>query len=124
MGAFTALKVEIDEDREQLKTLMSNQHIDESRLRKAGGWIAEQLAEFKLEVDDDAKGRLRRLERLEALAIGIDGKIALWRALDAAAQSNTELRRIDYQRLLQRGRDQRERVEHLRLEAAREALTA
>jgi hypothetical protein len=123
-SSLTALKEEIEEDREQLRTLMAKQHIEESRLRKAGGWIAEQLTELKLEVEDDAKGRLRRLERLEALAIGIDGKIALWDALDAAADSNTELEGIDYERLSQRGRDQRARVETLRLQAAREALAA
>ena len=44
------------------------------------------------------------MERLEALAIGIDGKIALWDALDAA-DSNTELGGIDYQHLIQRDRD-------------------
>ena len=123
-GSLTTLKTEIEEDREQLKTLMANQHIEESRVRKAGGWIAERLAELKLEVDDEATGRLRRLERLEALAIGIDGKIALWRALAVTASANAELAGIDYERLTQRGRDQRARVETLRVEAAREALAA
>jgi hypothetical protein len=123
-GPLAALKAEIEEDRDQLKTLMAKQQIEESRVRKAGGWIAERLAALKLGVDDDAHGRLRRLERLEALAIGIDGKIALWGALDAAASSNAELAGIDYERLTQRGRDQRARVETLRVEAAREALAA
>jgi hypothetical protein len=123
-SSLSALKVEIEEDREHLKSLMAKQHIEESRVRKASGWIAEHLAELKLEVDDDAKGRLRRLERLEALAIGIDGKIALWRALDAAARTNAELGGIDYERLSQRGQDQRARVETLRLQAASEALAA
>jgi hypothetical protein len=123
-ASLIALKAEIEEDREQLKALMASQHIEESRVRKAGSWIVEGLSEFKLEVDDDAKGRLRRLERLEALAIGIDGKIALWLALDAAAPSNSELGGMDYGRLTKRGQDQRARVETLRLQAAREALAA
>jgi hypothetical protein len=121
-STLTALRAEIEEDREQLKRLMATQHIEESRVRKASGWIAERLAELKLEVDDDDKGGLRRLERLEALAIGIDGKIALWRALAAAARTNTELGGMDYEHLSQRGQDQRARVEALRLEAVREAL--
>ena len=103
---------------------MARQHIEESRVRKAGGWIADRIAEIKLEVDDDEKGGLRRLERLEALAIGIDGKIALWRALEAAARTNAELGQLDYERLSQRARDQRARVETLRVQAAREALAA
>jgi hypothetical protein len=123
-GPLNVLKTEIEDDREQLKALMAKHRIEESRVRKAGGWIAERLAELKLEVDDDAKGRLRRLERLEALAMGIDGKIALWGALDAAAGTHTEPGGLDYERLTQRGRDQRARVETLRLQAAREALAA
>jgi len=123
-ASLTALRTEIDEDRGELKTLMGNQHIQESRVRKAGGWIAEGLAELKLEADDDPTGGLRRLERLEALAIGIDGKLALWRALDAAAGSCTELGGIDYERLIQRALDQRARVEALRLQAAHDALAA
>ena len=75
--SLVALKSEVEEDREQLKTLMTRQNIEESRLRKAEGWIADRLAELKLEVDDDATGRLRRLERLEALAIGIGNVLAL-----------------------------------------------
>jgi len=122
--ALNALKTEIAEDREQLKALMASQQIEESRVRKAGSWFAEQVAEMKLEVDDDENGPLRRLERLEALEIGIDGKIALWRALDVAAKSNSDLRRLDYVRLRQRGEDQRARVESMRLNAASAALAA
>ena len=122
--ALNTLKTEIAEDREQLKALMASQQIEESRVRKAGSWFAEQVAEMKLEVDDDENGPLRRLERLEALEIGIDGKIALWRALDVAAKSNSDLRRLDYVRLRQRGEDQRARVESMRLNAASAALAA
>jgi hypothetical protein len=60
---------------------MGDLNIAESRVRKAGSWIAEGVAEVKLDVDDDPQGPLRRLERLETLAIGIDGKVALWQAL-------------------------------------------
>jgi hypothetical protein len=123
-SAFTSLREEIEEDREQLKSLMAKQNIEESRVRKASGWIAQRLLELKLEVDDEDKGSLRRLERLEALAIGIDGKIALWRALNEASRANTELGGLDYDRLIRRGQDQRARVEGLRLQAAREALAA
>jgi len=75
--SLTSLKQDIVEDRVQLKTLMARLNIPESRVRKAGSWIIEGLTEVKLDVDDDANGPLRRLERLEALALGIDGKIAL-----------------------------------------------
>jgi len=119
-----SLKRAIEEDREQLILLMGRLHIAQSRVRQAGSWIAESLAEIKLGVDDDEKGPLRRLERLEALAIGIDGKLAMWQALSKAAAGNEELHAVDYDGLIERAVDQRSQVEILRLQAAQSALAA
>jgi hypothetical protein len=120
--ALSALKTHIEEDREQLRSLMARLGIAESRVRKAGSWIAESFAEVKFGMDDEPEGPLRRLERLEFLGLGIDGKIALWHALSAASQSNKDLRAIDYESLKVRAEEQRARVEVWRLEAARDAL--
>jgi len=122
MPDLGALKSEIAADRDQLKALMERLGISESRVRKVTSWIAEQVAEAKVEADDDTRGALRRLERLEALGIGIDGKSALWWALNAAAEVAPDLRGIDYEHLAQRAREQRGREEILRLQAARLAL--
>jgi hypothetical protein len=67
-------------------------------------------------------GQLARLEKLEALALGIEGKRALWRALLAVAEEIPALRNVDLVRLDQRADDQRTRVEVRRIEAAREAF--
>jgi hypothetical protein len=116
------LRADVQADQQKLVDLMSRLQIPQSRLRKAGGWFAEKFAEAKLEVDDQSDGLLRRLERLEALVLGIDGKLVLWKALNAAASVDTRLRELDYIGLAQRAREQRERVEVLRIEAARSAL--
>ena len=116
-------KSEIDADREQLIGLMKKLDIAESRVRKAGAWFAEQIAEAKFEMDDQAGGLLGRLERLEALALGIEGKLSLWRALEAASATNAALGELDYATLSQRAKDQRERIESLRIQTARAALT-
>jgi hypothetical protein len=73
-------------------------------------------------VDDPSGGALRLLEALEAVAVGIHGKRSLWQALAAASEGASALRTIDYVRLTARADDQRNRVEGLRLDAAREAL--
>jgi hypothetical protein len=117
-----ALRSEIESDRQQLRTLMDRLGILESRTRKVGGWIAEKLNEVKLEVDDESGGPLRRLERLEAVALGIQGKSALWSALNAAAAIAPGLRGLDYEGLGKRAEDQRSRVEAFRLQAASSAL--
>ena len=116
------LKKDIEADRQQLVDLMARLDIPQSRIRKASGWLAEQFVEAKLEVDDESGGLLRRLERLEALALGIDGKLVLWQALEAASSVNARLQGPDYGRLAQRAREQRADVEALRIEAARSAL--
>jgi hypothetical protein len=122
--ALAQLKTEIEEDREQLRSLMRSLDIAESTVRKAGGWFAERATSLKLVVDDKATGPLRRLERLELLSLGIEGKIAMWRALQAVAGTDNALDILDYARLTERGQDQRVRVEAMRLEAGHFALAA
>jgi hypothetical protein len=122
MSDLGALKADIAADRDQLRALMDRLGITESRVRKVTSWIAEQVTEAKFEADHDTGGTLRRLERLEALAVGIDGKSALWQALSAAAEVAPELRGMDYEHLTERAKEQRSRVEMLRLQAARLAL--
>ena len=72
---------------------MEKLDIAQSRIRKASGWLAEQLAEVKFAMEDE---NLRRLERLEALALGIQGKLSLWRALNAASSLDSRLTGLDY----------------------------
>jgi hypothetical protein len=120
---FASLRNEIVADRAQLQDLMNRLQIAESRPRRASALITNKLTELKLLLDDKAAGPLRMLESLEAVGIGIDGKLALWRALNAATIVNSALRgMLDYERLLRRAREQRDAVEILRLEAARVAF--
>lgn len=117
-----SMRNEIEEDRQLLKRLMAAAGVTESRIRKAGSWVAEQLSEVKFNADDDARGPLQRFERLEALSIGIESKVALWSALHRVSRTNTLLPNMDYESLRQRASDQRARIEALRLEAASLAL--
>ena len=101
---------------------MGRVQVVESVPRQAAGWLAEKLTQLKVRLDDPATGTLRRLEALEVLAAGIDGKRALWRSLRVAAEGVPGLQDSDYDRLEQRAVEQREVVEGLRLEAAKAAL--
>jgi len=118
-----ATKKDIEADREQLFDLMKRLDISQSRVRRAGAWFAEQVAEAKFQMDDRTGGLLDRLERLEALVLGIEGKLRLWRALDAASNTNPELKGLDYQQLEQRAVEQRDRIEALRVQTATSALS-
>ena len=121
---FTELRNDIEADRQELKRLMEQLEIAQSRPRKAGAWIAGKFAELKMRLDDSAHGPLRLLESLDAVELGITGKLALWQALIAAAEVAPALRgALDYQRLARRATEQIESVESRRLEAAKAAFT-
>ena len=123
IGPFAArLRQDIVADRDELAALMRSVKIPVSTTRKAGGWLSEKLAELKVHFDDPSDGSLRLLEMLEAIAVGIEGKRALWTALTVAAEAAPELLILNYARLLGRVDEQRMQVEAQRLIAARAAL--
>jgi ferritin-like metal-binding protein YciE len=123
IASFIAeLRGEVEADVEQLKSIMSQLKISESRTRKASAWLTEKLTEIKLRLDDPTQGNLRLFESLEALSLGIEGKKSLWLALSAAAELTPDLQIADYKSLDQRAENQRNRVEEKRLEAAKAAL--
>jgi len=87
-------------------------------VRQAAAWVAEKFARLKLKVDDPSGSKLKLLESWEVVAIGIHGKGSLWRALKVVPAASGP----DYDSLIQRADEQRERIEVVRLEAAREAF--
>jgi len=120
---FAKLRADIVTDRQELEELMRQLNIQESRTRKASAWITEKFTQLKLRLDDATDGPLHLLEAVEGLSLGIEGKKSLWRSLAAVAETTPALRMLDYDRLIQRADEQRDRVEAVRLDAARAALT-
>ena len=120
---FRALHQEIAAEQAQLRELLRELGGEESGVRKAAGWVAEKVTRLKLRWDDPGDNGLRRFEALEALALGITGKLSLWRALAAVADGIPVLQRLDLALLQRRAEDQYAAVERRRLAAAREAFT-
>jgi hypothetical protein len=112
---------EIREDQAVLKALIGGIGAAQSPAKKAGAWLAAKAGRVKLGGTDDP-GELSRLEVLEMLAMGIQGKRALWRALQVVTAKHAELRQLDLDSLERRAVEQHDQVEEMRLEAAREAL--
>jgi hypothetical protein len=119
---FIQLRQEVGEDQEVLRGLLDDLDSGSGALRNTTAFLSEKLARIKLLLEDPSGGQLARLEKLETLALGIDGKRAIWHSLFAAAEEIPALRKVDLARLVQRAGDQRNRVEDLRVEAAREAF--
>ena len=55
-----------------------------------------------MRIDDRPGGLLHLFESLEALSLGIEGKLVLWWTLKAVADLSADLARSDYERLIKR----------------------
>lgn len=112
---------EIRKDQAVLQDLIARLGSTENPLKKAGAWLAEKAGRMKLGGTDEP-GELARMEVLETLAMGMQGRRALWRALRVVANKHPVLRGLDLDLLERRAVEQHDRVEEWRLEAAREVL--
>jgi hypothetical protein len=117
-----SLRTEIEADVRELEGVMRLAGVSPSVARNAAAWVTAKIAELKVRIDDPTDGALRLLESLETVALGIDGKRALWMALAAVADQLPALSGVDYARLTRRAEAQRASVETQRVAAARAAF--
>jgi hypothetical protein len=117
-----AVRVEVAADQDVLRAVLEQAGGDESRLKQAAAWLSEKLGQAKFAVAGHLHPDLDVLEGLETLALGIQGKAALWRALGAVAAENPRLSSFQFSSLEARARTQYDQVEQARLNAARAAL--
>ena len=113
---------EIEEDRETLKGLMDSLEIGHDRVKVGGAWVAEKFGRLKPNGRLLSYSPLSRLVELEALALGISGKLSLWEALREVAAEDARLDADDLARLADRAERQRKEVWQVRQRAAREAF--
>jgi hypothetical protein len=116
------VRVEIVADQDVLRAVLDKVGGDESRLKQAAAWLGEKLGQAKLAVTGYRYADLDVLEGLESLALGIQGKAALWRALGVVSSANPELASFHFSSLEVRAQAQYDQVELARLAAARAAL--
>ena len=117
-----ALAEEIEDDRRTLLAVMERLSVGQDRVKVVLGWGAEQAGRLKLNGELIGYSPLSRLEELEALSLGVEGKLALWSTLRRTLGSDPRLRDVDFDQLVARARSQRRRLERQRARAATEAL--
>jgi len=116
------LAAEIEQDRESLIDIMERLSLGRDRAKVLVSWSAEKVGRLKLNGQLRGYSPLSRLEELEALSLGVEGKRALWQALQRTLGDDPRLSAIDLDDLIQRARSQRRRLEGQRRRAAEEAL--
>ena len=121
LGTFFAeLHVEVKRDREALQEVIVRVGGTKNVVKAAAGWLLEKAGRVKLwEAENEA---LELLEVLDGLSLGIQGKRALWAALDAALEADERFVGTDFAALKQRAERQHAEVEEHRLEAAQRAF--
>jgi hypothetical protein len=121
VGRFAAdILAEVEADRETLRALATRIGGGSHPVKEAAAWLAEKASRLKL--SREIAGELGAFEALEALALGIHGKRALWCALAVAAPFDARLRSVDLNGLIARAESQHARVEEYRLALAPAAL--
>jgi hypothetical protein len=115
---------EIEEDRDVLDGFMDALDATRNPAKQAIAWVAEKAMRLKLNGRIIGHSPASRLVELEALMLGVSGKLALWRALEASGVRlvGPEAAVLDLPELIARAMRQRDELERWRLRAADEAL--
>lgn len=117
----TDMLVQIQADRDVLDDLV--RQLGARRiavLKEAVAFVGEKATHVKLR--RRSSGGLGTFLVLESLALGVLGKLALWRALSAGVTQDRRLTSPDYDRLITRAREQHAKIEEQRLRLAPAAL--
>ena len=113
---------EIEEDRRTLKRVIAELGFRESKAKEALAWTGERAARLKLNGQLKGYSPLSRVLELEALSVGIAGKLALWQSLQALPHARERLPDLDLAELAARAQRQRDGVEKLRRQAVSNAF--
>lgn len=118
------MAAEIEEDRAALIGIMGRLGVRQDPVKVALGWAAVRAVRLRFVAELLGHAPLGRLEEIEALALGVEGKLALWQALRHTHDSDPRLEGVDLDDLIARARSQRRRLERLRMRAADAAFVS
>jgi hypothetical protein len=119
---FLTLAKELEEDRNSLKGIMRRLEHGEDIPKKLGGWMAEKVGRLKPNGQITGYSPLSRVVELEALTLGVTGKLSLWRYLRDLVDVEPRLHAAELDRLRARAERQLGLLEEHRSQAAREAF--
>lgn len=113
----------IEADRDALRQVMQRFGVAPNSAKTALVRLAERTGRLvKLNGRILSYSPLSRVEELEILRIGVEGKLALWRTLKETRGTDQRLEGVDLDELVARAERQRDQLEAMRLKAARAAF--
>jgi predicted DNA-binding ribbon-helix-helix protein len=117
-NVMAQLVLEIKEDRATLENLMDRLGVERNPGKLAAGRGIEKIARLRTSKTLTGSAELSRLMDIEGLALGIEGKYAMWRELQEIAELDQRLASTDLEGLASRARRQRDTLEPYRLQCA------
>lgn len=117
---FAGLLADIQADKGVLDSLLETLGFERHTVKAAGTWVSEKLARVRFAAATRHGHELALLMEMEALHMGVSGKLSLWQCLQAAQPVSPQLGEvaIDLNALMRRAQDQLARLEVERLRAA------
>ena len=122
--ALGRIAEEIEDDRHSLVGVMQRLSIQANVAKTSFAWFAERVGRLKLNGHLLSYSPLSRVEELEALRLGVEGKLCLWKTLKDARGTDPRLEGVDLDDLARRAESQRDQLEALRVAAAKKAFGA
>ena len=113
---------QIEEDRRTLLDLMERMGISKNPVKQATGWVAEKASRVKFSGLASGEPDHGAFMALESLALGVEGKASLWKALKEVASDYPSLASTNLDELINRAEAQHSVLERERLAAGRRAL--
>ena len=114
---------EVAQDRIALLNIMATLGIPVRTYKVYAGWIGEKAGRLKFNGRLFTRSPLSRLEELELLRLGVEGKAAGWRTLRVLANTDQRLEPARLDELMARARRQADLLEDLRVRAADQVIS-
>jgi hypothetical protein len=117
-----SLAPQIEEDRRTLIGLMQRIDTSKNPVKQTGAWIAEKASRVKFWGLTSGEPELGTFLAVESLALGVLGKLGLWRALAQVADQHPAIASVNLDELIDRAQNQYDLLERERLAAGRRVL--
>ena len=112
--------VEVRKDRNTLQTVADRVGAGSNGIKQMTAWLGEKVSRMKLGAT--AEDPFATFEALEFLALGVLGKLHLWRALEVVTSQDLDLGHIGLAELVARAEAQHAEIEKQRIIYAATAL--
>jgi hypothetical protein len=123
-ATLRTLAADVAQDRATLLDIMATLGIAVRSYKVCAAWIGEKAGRLKFNGRLFTRSPLSRLEELEMLRLGVEGKAAGWRTLRALAETDGRLDPARLDDLITRAGRQVSLLEDLRVRAARLVISS